>query len=48
MPIRSYAGGAREEQKFGSSQDHSPTVVPTMDRGELCNCGLFVSFQLCG
>jgi len=37
-----YAHEAREEQKYGSDQDHSPTVVPATDCGELCNCGLFI------
>jgi len=39
--MRSYARGAREEQKYDSSQDHDPTVGPAIDRGEMCNYGLF-------
>ena len=42
MAMRCYARGAREEQKFDSSQDHSPTMVLATDHRELCNCGLFV------
>jgi len=40
--MRCYAREAKEEQKYDSSQDHSPTMVPTTDCGELCNYGLFV------
>jgi len=40
--MRCYTHGARIEQNYGSSQDHDPTVVPAIDRGELCNCGLFI------
>jgi len=40
--MRYYARVVREEQKYGSSQNHDLTMVLDTDRGEPCNCGLFV------